>query len=70
MKTSSEERVARPANYANWKWFFVDIASRLQDFLQSLKCETGGVYRFTGSFRNYKFTGTVARAALLKAGAL
>src|SRR5215831_8690940 len=36
-------------------WFFDAMA----DFLSSLKCAAGGVYRFTGTFRNYKFTGKI-----------
>lgn len=36
-------------------WFF----SALQDFLSDLETETGKVYRFDGTFRNYEFDGKV-----------
>lgn len=41
-------------------WFF----DAMIDFLQSLKCEEGGVYRWEGAFRNYEFKGAVQRLSL------
>jgi len=38
-------------------WFF----DALIEFLQSIKAETGGVYRWDGTFRNYEFVGVVQR---------
>lgn len=37
-------------------WFFDAMA----DFIGSLKCVAGGVYRFDGTFRNYRFKGKVS----------
>lgn len=41
-------------------WFF----DAMTDFMQSLECEAGGVYQFVGTFRNYKFEGTIRRMQL------
>lgn len=42
-------------------WFF----DAMEDFMQSLKCEEGGVYRWDGVFKNYEFKGTVRRLNLV-----
>lgn len=41
-------------------WFF----DALCDFMGDIETETGGVYRFDGTFRNYQFKGTVQRLIL------
>jgi hypothetical protein len=38
-------------------WFY----DALQGFLQDQQTEEGHVYRFDGTFRNYKFTGKIRR---------
>jgi hypothetical protein len=41
-------------------WFY----DAMMDFMQSLETEAGAVYRFVGTFRNYKFKGTIQRLRL------
>lgn len=41
-------------------WFF----DAMIEFLESLKGEGGGVYRWDGTFKNYDFKGTVRRIPL------
>jgi hypothetical protein len=41
-------------------WFYDAII----EFMQSFETEAGGVYRWDGTFRNYKFTGTMRRLQL------
>lgn len=41
-------------------WFF----DAIMDFMQSLEVDTGRVYRFDGSFRNYEFKGEVRQLEL------
>lgn len=41
-------------------WFY----DALIEFLQSLNGETGGVYRWDGTFKNYEFIGTVRRMSV------
>ena len=42
-------------------WFY----DAMMEFMQSLECEAGGVYRFEGYFRNYEFHGTVRKMNLV-----
>jgi hypothetical protein len=42
-------------------WFF----DALMEFLGAQEGETGGVYRFDGTFRNYNFHGTIQQLQLL-----
>jgi hypothetical protein len=46
--------VCELGNLGSSPWFF----DALIEFLQSLGGTAGGVYRFDGAFRNYKFKGT------------
>lgn len=49
-------------------WFYDTLGDFLQSFCRDGstpgQCEEGGVYRWSGSFRNYKFSGELKRLSL------